>query len=391
MERHEDKADSPDDETLGQLGEPRESVSEVLLRAREDYGQDLRSVSDSLRIRYIYLLAIEEGRFDALPGATYAVGFVRTYADYLGLDAPEIVRRFKAEVEGLERRTQLVFPVPKPEGKIPGGAIVLISLLLVGLAYGGWYVLSQNDRSLVELFSGSPPDESQLASEQAASGSAPQQPSAAPQTETSQADTPLAEAPQDSAAVETLPPDPAVETEQLPPLGEAGQSEAQDGTQGAPQLPDTTVAPSVAQTTEAPEAAAAEPETQQQPAGEEAASGIPAAPQSDQLASAPTGRVFGEEDGTVRIEVRAKQDAWVQVRDAEDQLILTEVLRSGDVYRVPDQAGLSMLTGNAGGLEIVVDGQVAPTLGPIGVVRRNVVLDPQRLSSGTAVGEQNAE
>ncbi len=80
--------------------EPRESVSDILLRAREEYGQDLRSVSDSLRTRYTYLLAIEEGRFNDLPGATYAVGFVRTYADYLGLDSEEIVRRFKGRGTG---------------------------------------------------------------------------------------------------------------------------------------------------------------------------------------------------------------------------------------------------------------------------------------------------
>lgn len=394
-----------------QPGETQESVSEVLLRAREDYGQDLRSVSDSLRIRYIYLLAIEEGRFDDLPGATYAVGFVRTYADYLGLDSQEIVRRFKEEVEGLERRTQLVFPVPKPEGKIPGGAIILISLLLVGVAYGGWYVLSQNDQSLVELISGSPAGESQTAGGQAepAPLGAETQESAAPEQSAAAegAHEPVqesgapaeAEAPRadmaDDSAVETLPPEPPVETEVLPPPDDSGTAQAETGTAQAPAPEPAARSESAPQ---APEAAAAEPEADQgaqaQPdnnASAAAETPIPAAPQSEQLASTPTGRVFGAEEGDVRIVVRAKQDAWVQVRNADNQLILTEVLRSGDIYRVPDETGLSMLTGNAGGLEILVDGQLAPTLGPIGVVRRNVVLDPQRLRSGTAVGEQRTE
>ena len=401
LERQEDHAEEPGFEAQAGDAKAQESVSQILQRAREDYGQDLRSVSDSLRIRYIYLLAIEEGRFNDLPGATYAVGFVRTYADYLGLDSEEIVRRFKAEVKDLDGSTQLVFPVPKPEGKIPGGAIILISLLLVGVAYGGWYVLSQNEGSLVEIFSGEEDAETGVAAlpegapeEQPAATDA--EPETAPAPETTENGAP-AQQQSGQAAVETLPEDDPVETEVLPPLDGSQEGGSETATAEAP-----------AAGTEAPEAAAAEP-AEEDPAEEEAAAdppapgtgeqaaqdsastGIPAAPQSDQLASAPSGRVFGEEEGSVRIVVRAKQDAWVQVRDSENQLLLTEVLRSGDVYRVPNTQGLTMLTGNAGGLEIRVDGEVAPTLGPVGVVRRNVALDPQRLSDGTAVGEDRTQ
>ncbi len=387
LERHEDTAASPDHQGLESNEDTQESVSIVLQRAREEYGQDLRSVSDSLRIRYVYLQAIEEGRFDELPGATYAVGFVRTYADYLGLDATEIVRRFKIEVEGLERRTQLVFPVPKPEGKIPGGAIILISLLLVGVAYGGWYFLSQSDQSFVELFSGEEATSDlplagtgESATAEATQAPAAPQPAQEPTQDPAPAET---SAPAPAAApatgVETLPPDSPVVAEVLPP-----PAPTSDAPQAAAAEPEAAEPEASAPEASAPESAASE-------AAENSAAGIPAAPRSDQLASAETGRVFGEAEAAVRIVVRARQDAWVQVRDAQNQLVLTEVLRSGDVYRVPDESGLSMLTGNAGGLEILVDGQVAPSLGPIGVVRRNVVLDPQRLSQGTAVGAQDQE
>jgi cytoskeleton protein RodZ len=70
------------------------------------------------------------------------VGFIRAYADHLGLDSIEIVCRFKDEVEGVNERLQLVFPTPAPESKIPSGAVLLISVLLIALAYGGWYYLS---------------------------------------------------------------------------------------------------------------------------------------------------------------------------------------------------------------------------------------------------------
>ena len=53
-----------------------------------------------LKIRKDHLEALEEDRLEALPGRTYAVGFVRSYADYLGLDAVHCVERFKAEIAG---------------------------------------------------------------------------------------------------------------------------------------------------------------------------------------------------------------------------------------------------------------------------------------------------
>jgi cytoskeleton protein RodZ len=59
--------------------------------------------------------------------------------------------------------------------------------------------------------------------------------------------------------------------------------------------------------------------------------------------------------------------------------LLTRVLRPGDIYRAPDRAGLTLLTGNAGGLEIYVDGLKLPALGPVGAVRRNVSLNSDSL------------
>ena len=100
------------------LPEYRESVAQLLRRTREHYEQSLRDVAGGLRIRYVYLQAIEEGRYDDLPGPTYAIGFIRTYAEYLGLDSEETVRRFKEEVDNFDRQTGLVFPTPVPEGTL---------------------------------------------------------------------------------------------------------------------------------------------------------------------------------------------------------------------------------------------------------------------------------
>src|SRR5690606_4968773 len=66
-------------------------------------------------------------------------------------------------------KQELDFPAPKPEGRLPGFALVLISLLVVALAYGGWYYWTQSDRPFVELLPEPEEEESvQLADEQGA-------------------------------------------------------------------------------------------------------------------------------------------------------------------------------------------------------------------------------
>ncbi len=81
-------------------------------------------------------------------------------------------------------------------------------------------------------------------------------------------------------------------------------------------------------------------------------------------------------------------NSWIQVRDDNgNMLLLTRLLRAGDAYRVPDRPGLTLLTGNAGALEILVDGEAVPSIGPLGAVRRGVALDIERLRQGTAIIE----
>ena len=114
---------------------------------------------------------------------------------------------------------------------------------------------------------------------------------------------------------------------------------------------------------------------------------IPAVPGDNSVAApdlAPEPQVYGEVGDDVRVMLRALQDCWVQVREESGNLILTRVLRSGDVYRVPNRENLTLLAGNAGGLEILVDGRVMPPLGPLGVVRRDISLNVDALLGATA-------
>ena len=75
-------------------------VGALLRASRLRVGEELREVSDVLCIKFLYLEAIEECRYADLPGDTYAVGFIRSYAEHLGLDGDEVVRRYRTEQMG---------------------------------------------------------------------------------------------------------------------------------------------------------------------------------------------------------------------------------------------------------------------------------------------------
>jgi cytoskeleton protein RodZ len=85
-----------------------------------------------------------------------------------------------------------------------------------------------------------------------------------------------------------------------------------------------------------------------------------------------------------KIVVRAKTDSWIQIRNESGNLVMTRILRAGDSYAVPPTKGLQLMTGNAGALEILVDGTAVPPIGPFGAVRRGVSLDADNLRKGPA-------
>src|SRR5215469_2055928 len=87
-------------EISGDSDAPQDTVGQELRAARLRRGDDLATVSRTLKIRKDHLEAVEEDRLENLPGKTYALGFVRSYAGYLGLDAAQMVERYKQEISG---------------------------------------------------------------------------------------------------------------------------------------------------------------------------------------------------------------------------------------------------------------------------------------------------
>lgn len=292
-------------------------VGAELRVARLRRGWALPEIAARLRIRLVHLEAIEDGRVADLPGSAYAVGFVRTYAGALGLDAGEVARRFRAEAQEVNRRTELAFPAPVPERGVPAGAVVLLGVLLAAGTYAGWYRFSGDARTPSEQV---PPVPDRLAAMTERPGP-PSNPS--PQ-------------------VASVMPSPGVAS-------------------APPSVPVINAAPAPVDPQPAPVIAAAAPSTPTMAA----AATLPL------LDSRPENRIM----------LRVKADSWIQVRERQGQVLLNRVLRNGETWPVPPGSQLLLTTGNAGGTELLVDGEATPTLGGAGAVRRDVLLDAEALKA----------
>jgi cytoskeleton protein RodZ len=70
-------------------------IGQVLEKARNEKGLTLDEVEYATKIRKRYLAGLEREDFGALPDAVYAHGFLKTYANYLGLDGEELSRELR--------------------------------------------------------------------------------------------------------------------------------------------------------------------------------------------------------------------------------------------------------------------------------------------------------
>jgi len=105
---------------------------EALKEARYKSNQSLSQISSLLRIRQDYLKAIENGTPDDIPGTTYAIGFIKSYSNYLGIDPENYINSLKTKVQNPELKNSNVFPSPAPEGKIPSVMVIFTTILITG-------------------------------------------------------------------------------------------------------------------------------------------------------------------------------------------------------------------------------------------------------------------
>ena len=120
-----------------------DTVGQELRAARLRRGDDLATVSRGLKIRKDHLEAVEEDRLESLPGKTYAIGFVRSYAGYLGLDAVDVVERYKQEISGRhDGHTPIMPPMPDEPRRLPHGWRIVAGIVVLAVGYGIYHLLS---------------------------------------------------------------------------------------------------------------------------------------------------------------------------------------------------------------------------------------------------------
>lgn len=117
-------------------------MGERLRQAREAKGLSLHEVEQATHIRSVFLQALEEERFADLPSDVYARGFVKTYANFLGLDASDLLRRYRqsAGVAPVETPVILNEPLVRRSPSRRGFWMALI-VLLIGVL--GWFAYDQ--------------------------------------------------------------------------------------------------------------------------------------------------------------------------------------------------------------------------------------------------------
>lgn len=255
-------------------------VGEILRRAREHYGQSLSDIERALRIRACQLEAIETGHIEALPGRVYAIGFVRSYSEYLGLDGAHMVHLFKEQAGRVANDPELHFPAAAPDTKLPPSWLLVASLAAVVFLVIGWWALSSS------------PEQQALVTE-------------VPSVE------------------ETI-----------------GETQVVYGP----------------------------------PAPAEIALATEKSPESENPVVAP---VVVEPEQTIIINVT--ENSWVEIHDEEGSILVSRVLKAGDRFYVPDRPGLLMSLGNAGGIELEVNGRKLGALGERGDVQRRIDLGVESL------------
>ena len=310
-----------------------ETVGAVLRAARLERGAEASAVAAALKMRREQLEALETDNYAKLPGRTYAVGFVRAYAKYLRLDDEAIVQRFKDEVAGQEAAApvELVFPEAQEERRLPNGSIVILALLLAMVIYGISYLTIPSRGTATTAKA----EEPAVVVEQ-------------PKVEAPKAETPkpapvVAPTNEHTAA--------AVESKESATFvaGANPLHEQPAPADGAPQAPSFKVA-------------------EVQPVADVAPAPQPTPPNTAL-----------DRHSAARITLKALEPAYVKIRDPAKQrgAIVARVFETDESYQGPDQTGLVLQTGNAGGLQVAVDGRVLGVVGKRGEVIPRLPLDPE--------------
>lgn len=116
-----------------------EALGEYLKEAREKLNLSIDKIADDTHIMKKFIEAIEIEEFTAFPGEAYLKGFLRTYSEYLGIDAEGVIRRYE-KIKMIETPTPIEQLIPKPKFNFrPFIVIFVIVLIIAGIGTGGFF------------------------------------------------------------------------------------------------------------------------------------------------------------------------------------------------------------------------------------------------------------
>lgn len=104
-----------DDKHRVQSPEGEAKIGAVLEKARLERGLSLEEVEQATKIRKRYLAGLEREDYSVMPDGVYAQGFLKTYANYLGLDGEELSQRLK-DSRRPRRERGISYNAPKSSG-----------------------------------------------------------------------------------------------------------------------------------------------------------------------------------------------------------------------------------------------------------------------------------
>jgi cytoskeleton protein RodZ len=298
-------------------------VGLLFKEARERRGMTVKQASQALHIRQLYISSIETGNLSALPGYAYKVGFIKTYASFLGLDPVQLLRDLGLYEETPPTYSSFTYSIPLDQQKKPSLKIVLAATTLLFIAGGTLYVA--NNRAYL-------PE----------GGSVPTIPSQSPTLErgqpSDQKDRDQTEGAEPSVSHRPAASDPI----------SSGTNPSVPNTPGqTPQSPASLVPAPLPQGTSKPE-------------------------------STPSDRV-GEEDTTITI--KAVKDSWVQVTNETGKAVFVRLMRAGETYTLPATGVYRLNTGNGAGIKLLLGDKSTPSLGKDGQVMRGISLDVNHIKA----------
>jgi hypothetical protein len=276
-------------------------IGQALRQAREYLDLDLEDISQATHVRATFIDALEQLDLDLLPARAFATGYVKAYARALGLDPGAVVERFKRESPDDETELHIPFGAQFRRRARSSGLIATAVVVIIGLA--GW--------NLMVRVKGAPPRATAVV--QAAPAHA--QPSAGP----AQLGAPLPAPPEAST------PPPYV----TPGLAEATAAKGSDAT-----------------------------------AAQGAAEGAKAPSNAIALgaAFAPHGPIYGSPRPGTGVIIQAIRPMSLVVRGAGGVVYFARQLATGEAWRAPDTAGLTVDVDVPAAVEVYVGGRA---IGPL--------------------------